>query len=64
MAGWRNAPHSPDGQENAAEQAEERGDYRTAYGLWKGLITDWGDIVSQDRVDYWKRHMDYCNSKM
>lgn len=57
-------PGNPDGQERAAEIAEDREDYRTAFGLWKDLISKWGDIVSSDRVAYWERHMEYCDEKM
>ncbi len=48
----------------AAEEQEEVGNYRAAYGFWKELISRYGSYVSKDQYDLWKSHMDRCDRLM
>lgn len=52
--------------ENAAERAEDKGDYRKAYGFWGDLIAEcerYG-IPNVELYRYYLRRRDYCRERM
>lgn len=56
--------YGPEALEYAAEKAESEGNWRRAYGFWSDAISQYGNSVASDRLDYWKRHQEMCAIKM
>ncbi len=55
-----------DSYEAAAYDAENRGEYRKAYGFWKDLVTavENNTKYKDRRIDLWRAHMNECAGKM
>lgn len=58
------ALYGPEALVNAAENAEEREDWRRAYGFWSDVISQYGNKVSKDQLNYWELHKKMCDDKM
>lgn len=54
----------PEPLEYAAEEAERKGEWRHAYGFWNEVISEYGNYVTQDRLEYWERHRKQCQDLM
>lgn len=55
--------YGPEALVSAAEDAEEREDWRSAYGFWKEVIAQYGNRVSRQQLEYWEWHKKMCEEK-
>lgn len=56
--------YGPEAIVHAAEEAEDKCNWRRAFGFWQDAISQYGSSVSSDELEYWKRHRDMCDKKM